>query len=126
MQMAAQTLRTLTIELLRAIVRGHDTEERIEMQLIELRNHLDKAGLDIQAVVRIVLQDLNSILTTAEMSIRESDDPDREIEHILLASFQVAAEKLSLDDAARGRTSQRMCRLNDRIEARLRGLEERS
>jgi hypothetical protein len=58
------------------------------------------------------------------MSSLQSDDPDHEIERILLAGFQVAAEKLSLDDAAWGRTSQRMRRLNDQIErdyARSRG-----
>ena len=126
MQMAARALRALAIELLRAIVRGHETEERVSIQLIELNKYLDKAEVDIYDVVRTVIGDLNSILTTAEMSIRRSDDPDREIEHIILASFQVAAEKLSLDPAAQGRTGQRMSRLENRLEARLRGLEERS
>jgi hypothetical protein len=41
-------------------------------------------------------------------------------------AFKLAAEKLCLDDAAQGRASQRMRRLENTIEARLRGLEERS
>jgi hypothetical protein len=124
--LAKQALRTLVIELLRAIARGNDPQDRVTIQVIEFYRHLAKPGIDIDPVVQTVLKDLNSILTTAEMSTRASDDPDREIEHIILSSFQVAAEQFCLDDAAEGRASQRMRRLENRIEARLRGREKRS
>jgi hypothetical protein len=106
-KLAAQTLRFLTIELLRAIVHGHDPENRVTDQLIELYKRLGKDGIMVDTVVKTLLQDLHSELAKAGMSGRDSDDADREIEHVVLASFQVTAERLGLDDAAQGRTSQR-------------------
>jgi hypothetical protein len=123
---AAQSLRYLGIELLRAMARGHDRDRRITTQLIQLYGRLGKDGMMVDTVVNVLLEDLHSELTEAEMSDRPRDDPDREIEHIILASFQVAAEKLCLDDASQGRTGQRMRRLESCLEASARGIKERS
>jgi hypothetical protein len=123
-QMAAQRLRTLTFELLRAIARGNDPDRRVTRQLIELYKLLGEKGLEIDTVVNSFLGEAHSELTAAERSDR--DDPDREVEAILIAGLQVVAEKLCLDDAAQGRVSQRERRLENRLKDRLRDQEERS
>jgi hypothetical protein len=126
-QMAVQSLRHLMIELLRAVARGDDPQHRVADRMLELYRNLGKTGIMVDAVVNAFLSDAYADIAGAgEESERESDDADREIEDIVLASFQLAAEKLCLDDAAQGRASQRERRLEGRIEARLRGIKERS
>lgn len=121
MQLAAQSLRTLLIELLRAVARGNDPERRVTVQLIELYKLLGKPGMMVDTVVASLLQDVHSDLKGAD----NSDEVDREIERIVLASLQLVAEKLCWDDAAQGRTSQRERTLVLRIEARQQGMEAR-
>jgi hypothetical protein len=119
-KLAGESLRYLTIELLRAIVRGDDPNRRVTTELIELYNRMGKEGIMVDAVVKALLEDLHKELAD------DPDEVDREIDDIILASFQVAAEKLCLDDAAQGRASQRMRRLERAVAARSRGIKERS
>jgi hypothetical protein len=123
-RMAAQMLRTLTTELLRAIARGNDPERRITRRLIELYKLLGEKEIEVDTVVNRFLGEAHSELTFAEVSA--PDQPDCEVEAILIASLQVIAEKLCFDDAAQGRTSQRERRLESRLEAWLAGSEKRS
>jgi len=125
-QMAAQALRYLTIELLRSLARGADSKRRTTEQLIELYKHLSKPGITVDTVVNTFISEASSDLTKAEMSNGEHEDDDREIEHIVLASFQIAAEKLCWDDAAQGRTSQRVKRLKTCLDLRQDAIDRRS
>jgi hypothetical protein len=93
-ELAAQALQYLTIELVRALARGNDPKKRVAAQLNELYKCLDKPGITIDVVVDVFLREAYSDLTKAEMSDNEHDDADREIERIVLASLQVAAETL--------------------------------
>jgi hypothetical protein len=129
-QTAAGTLRTLTIELLRALARGNDPQRRITDQLLELYKNLGKAGIGVDTVVESFLGPAHAEIATAEAAAgagkRDWEDIEGEIDHILLASFQVAAERLCFDDAAHGRASQRMRSLEDALKARLYSREKRS
>jgi hypothetical protein len=125
-RLAAQELRAVLVELLRGVARSNDPRRRITQRLIKLFDLLADKQLPIDAVVTTMLSELHSEFTTAEISDHRSDDPDRELDHILLACFQVAAEKMCLDEAAQGRTSQRMRGLEDSLDARLMGKERRS
>lgn len=49
-EMAAQAIRYLTIELLRSLARGTDSKRRITEQLIELYKHLGKPGIMVDTV----------------------------------------------------------------------------
>ncbi|WP_439364246.1 hypothetical protein ACNJYD_30880 [Bradyrhizobium sp. DASA03005] len=125
-RIAAQALQYLTIELMRSLARGDDSKRRVTEQLVELYRHLGKPGITVDTVVNAFLHEAHPELTKAEMSDNERDDADREIEHIVLASLQVAAEKLCWDDAAQGRTSQRLNRLESCLELRQNGISRRS
>ncbi|WP_141340303.1 hypothetical protein [Bradyrhizobium sp. USDA 3458] len=125
-QLAAQALRFLTIELLRSLARGADSKRRITEQLIELYKHLGRPGVMVDTVVNTFIAEASSDLAKAEMSNSEHEDDDREIEHIVLASLQVAAEKLCWDDAAQGRTSQRVRRLETCLNLRQDAIDRRS
>jgi len=125
-RMAAQTLRYLTIELMRALARGNDSKKRVAEKLVEFYSLLGKPGVQVDTVVNSFLGEAYADLTRAETSEDERDDVDREIEHIVSASLQVAAEKLCWDDAAQGRVSQRLRRLATCLELRQDGINRRS
>ena len=125
MRMATQAFRYLAIEMLRGLARGDDADGRVMLALVKLVNSLK--NVDRTEVVREALRELYGELAAAELrDYRPSDDPHREIEHIILASFQVAAETLCLDNAARGRAGQRERALERALDARLRGCESRA
>jgi hypothetical protein len=118
MRRAVQALRTLTIESLCALARGNDPRHRVTEAVIELYKLLGEKGLKVDTVVESFLAAAHSELA-AEGLNSEMDD-------ILVAGLQVIAEKLCLDEAAQGRTSQRERRFEDRLEMWLRESEKRS
>jgi phytoene/squalene synthetase len=91
--MARSRMNTLIIELLRAVARGDDHENRVGRTLIELFKHMSATDAPVYDMTSGPIAD-------AHKSVSEDRDLDRyqtEIADIVLASLRVAAESCTSD-----------------------------
>jgi hypothetical protein len=107
---AVAAFKSMTIELLRAIVRGHDREARVGRFLEEFERHLANTPQDPDAIVRKAIVQLSPLIRA------DVDGPMHDIESVVQAALLVAAESFCTDNAAQGRVSQRRHALEARIE----------
>jgi hypothetical protein len=109
--MAVTAFKELAIEILRAMVRGNDSQGRVSRNVAKLFNHLEKTRADPDQLIEEAIKDLNACIDTDP-----EFDLSRGLERIVQASLQVAAESCCTDNAAQGRTSKRRQALEARIE----------
>jgi hypothetical protein len=101
------------IEILRALARGYDAENRISAHLSEFLRHTAKADASFEAIVGDAIAESNK-----EIDHREAGHfSEQESETIVLRALQVAAEAIATDPAAKGRLSRRRSELRSAIEA---------
>jgi hypothetical protein len=120
--MARSRMNTLIIELLRAVARGDDRENRVGRTLIDLFKHMSATDAPVYYMTSGPIMD-------AYESISGGRDPDRyqtEIADIVLASLRVAAETCASDGFSKGRKSQAKTRLGQEVERHVIGSEKRS
>jgi hypothetical protein len=120
--MARSRMNTLIIELLRAVARGDDRENRVGRTLIELFKHMSATDAPVYDMTSGPIAD-------AHKSVSEDRDLERyqtEIADIVLASLRVAAESCTSDGFSAGRKSQAETRLRQEVERHVIGSEKRS
>ena len=118
---ARHFLRMTIIEVLRALVRGDDPENKIAKNLSEFSKHASISSTPLHAIVETVISEMH------QSFVRHSfDDPAVEIERIMASSLQVVAEMCCDDNGASGRRSRREWALLERIEHHLIERERRS
>jgi hypothetical protein len=105
-------LQQAIIEILRALVRGHDAQNRISTHLAEFTLHMTQTDAHLEAVVGDTLAELHKELDHQD----DRDIYEEERESIVLYALQVAAEAMATDPAAKGRLSGRQSRLHSAIE----------
>lgn len=102
-----------TVEFLRSIARGDDYRAAEAMQLF--LDEISKENLTVGEVQLIVREQAAHLAKAAE-GYRDVEH-DRIVSDVLQRSFQVVAERGSLDAAAKGRAGQRERRLDDSLRA---------
>jgi hypothetical protein len=93
----------LAVEMLRAIVRGNESDGRIGRSLVKFNNHVCQSRINPRKIIGDAIEDLHR-------SLNPRHDPSSlcpHIDHIVQASLRVAAEGCCTDNAAEGRRSQR-------------------
>lgn len=112
--MAVGAFKSMTIELLRAMVRGEDHEGRVAKYLEAFIGYVGSSKKSHVAIIEEAIEQLHS-------SIEPPDDRGTRsyagIEGVIQASLQVAAENCCSDGAAQGRASQRQETLERRMRA---------
>jgi hypothetical protein len=102
----------MVIEILRALVRGHDAQSRITRHLDEFLGALPGPNTRPEVVVDESIAELSK-----ELDHRNEQDPfEQERETIVLRALQVAAEAMAVDDGAKGRLGIRQRGLLEAIE----------
>jgi hypothetical protein len=110
--LARANLRSLIIEILRALVRGDDNHNRVGAYLVHVNNLLRETATPTDTIVGEVIAEMNE-----DISRRGSPGDARAgLEDIVLASLPVGAEACATDDFAKGRSSQRRTELRSLIE----------
>jgi len=118
---AADAMRVLIVELLRAIARGNDPQGRVLKGVAELYDRLAETT-GHSTIVDGVVAGFHSNLTTGETK----HEYRYEIPDIIRAALQLAAEKSSNDEFTNSRTRERREKLHRMIESYICGLEEQS
>jgi hypothetical protein len=120
--MARSRMKTLIIELLRAVARGSDPENRVGRTLIDLFHYMSATDVPVYFITSTPIAD-------AHKSITEDIDPGghhTEIADMVLASLKVAAEGGTSDSFSAGRKSQAEAKLSRAVERHIIGNERRS
>jgi hypothetical protein len=118
--MARHHLHHLAIEIMRALARGDDKQNRVGEHMVELAGRIANTRATIGDLVDPVVTEIYERLTS------KGDEYDEEMQEIVLAVLQVVAETCASDPAARGRLSNREDRLRRAIEQHVIGHEKRS
>ena len=105
-------LQQAIVEILRAVVRGHDGEHRISTHLAEFNRHMVSGDAPLHVIVGDAIAELHQQLDHEG----GRDIFEQERETIVLRALQVAAEAMATDSAAKGRLSGRQSRLAAAIE----------
>jgi hypothetical protein len=98
--LAAQAFRRLTVEILRAIARGDDLSGRIKDNLADLAKHMSATDTPFNTIVNGTVAQLYQKLSSKDPSVPE-------LERIMLASLEMAAETCAGDDFAKARAGKR-------------------
>jgi hypothetical protein len=101
--MAQKALRMLTIEMLRAMVRGDDLDGRVERNLAKFNDYVSRARASRFDIIRETIKALHERLNPE----RDRSSLSIHIDRIVRASLRVAAEGCCDDNAAAGRGSAR-------------------
>jgi hypothetical protein len=109
---ARDELRSLIIEILRALARGNDDTNRVSARLIRLYDLLRETEAPTATIVAGVISEMNEDIGR----VGSLTDVRAGLEDIVLASLPVGAEACSTDGFARGRSSQRRTELRSLIE----------
>ena len=116
---AVEAFKQMTIEILRALVRGNDDQGRVRQNVAKLWKHLEKTGADPDQLIETAIKELNACIDT---------DPEldlwHDLERVVHASLQVAAESCCTDNAAQGRTSKLKRSLETRIDLMIQSREK--
>jgi hypothetical protein len=118
--MARQQIDTLIVEILRAVARGDDHENRVGRTLIKLFKHLAAADVPVYDVTSGPIADAHKSISG------DRDGYQMEIAEVVLASLRVAAESCATDGFAASRKSKAESRLDHSIKERILGSETRS
>jgi hypothetical protein len=120
-EMARHHMDVLIIEILRALARGYDHENRVGRTLLELLSR-------ISAIPHTPVYEITSgPIENAHKSISgDQDGYQIEMAEVVLASLKVAAESCAVDGFAASRKSTAERGLDHRIEDRILGKETRS
>jgi hypothetical protein len=120
--MARSRMNTLIIELLRAVARGDDHENRVGRTLIELFKHMSATDAPVYDITSAPIADAHKSIS----GDRDLDGHQTEIADIVLASLRVAAESCTSDGFSVGRKSHAQTRLGREVEQYVVGSEKRS
>jgi hypothetical protein len=94
----------LAIEILRAMVRGDDSEGRVQRSLAKVVDHLGKSSSPQHEIISKAVEDLNQHLSPKH----DRSSLAVHIDRIVTTSLRVAAEQCCEDNAAAGRRSGRV------------------
>jgi hypothetical protein len=117
--LAAHAFRQLTVEILRAIARGDDLSGRIADNLADLAEHMSATKTPFNTIVNAAVAQLYQKLSSKDPSVPE-------LERIMLASLEMAAETCAGDGFAQTRAGKREDTLIATIERYVINRERRS
>jgi hypothetical protein len=100
---AQDAFRMLSIEIIRAMVRGEDVNGKIGKKVIEFNQHLRKSRKNLFEIIDGTMREMRKDLSPD----RDFDAPSFHVDRIVSASLQVAAETCCFDNAAEGRRGSR-------------------
>jgi hypothetical protein len=115
-------LQQAIVEILRSLVRGYDTQDRISVHLNEVIRHLNNTEASLKTVVSDSILELHKELNHPG----ERGHFVEETEAIVLCALQVAAEAMAVDPGAKGRLSKRQSQLQSAIDHRILRREQRA
>jgi hypothetical protein len=98
--LAAQAFRRLTVEILRAIARGDDLSGRIKDNLADLAKHMSATDTPFNTIV-------NGTVAHLYQKLSSKDPSCPELERIMLASLEMAAETCAGEGFAKARAGKR-------------------
>jgi hypothetical protein len=107
--LAAHAFRQLTVEILRAIARGDDLSGRIADNLADLAKHMSATDTPFNTIVNGAVAQLHQKLSSKDPSVPE-------LERIMLASLEMAAETCADDGFTKARAGKRQDTLIATIE----------
>jgi hypothetical protein len=117
--MARQHMNTLIVEILRAVARGNDYENRVGRALIEMYNRMAAtSSVPIYEITSGPIAEAHAAIDS------EREGYQMEVAGIVLASLKVA--RCTSDGFAKGRKSQAEDRFDSCLRERMRGDETRS
>jgi hypothetical protein len=109
---ARRALRMMIVEVLRALARGDDPEQRIIKLLVDFTKQANAMKTPLSSVIAEVISDMNKEVVREDMR----DDGESEIEDVISSALAVAAELCTDDGFAKARISKRMGHLRFDIE----------
>lgn len=101
---ARRAFRRLVVEMLRALARGSDSEDRVMSAMKEFITNASDGELQTSTIVEEAI----GMLSTAAFEADEDDDPSKERKAILETGLRVIVESLAEDPAAAGREQKRI------------------
>jgi hypothetical protein len=120
-RLATEALRNLSIEILRSVARGHDTQRRVLNSLATVFERFSEASNHI-AIIDDVLRQMHSDLAEDEIEFKHRLG----VPEIIIAALQLAAEKSSADEFSNSRANKRRETLRRAIESYICGIEDQS
>jgi hypothetical protein len=118
---AQQYLEQLIIEILRAVPRGNDRDQRVAAYLVGIAENVAQSPSPIANIVNGALEN-----STRKLDLGAFCPHDDEISQVVTGALQLAAESLAQDPAAKGRRSKRASSLEEAIEAHMVNSEQRA